>query len=109
MIRAMACLLVAMSFGAAAPDATPPPRRFDIHITCGGGCIDIDSVWRDEDLLRILERGGTPRSVDEEMRSIMEGPASPAEPQDLKLDSYLSDHAEAVTAPPLVIEDLPLQ
>lgn len=104
MMRALACLLVVASCLTAAPDATPPPtpRGHAIRITIGG--CDIDGIWRGEDLQAVLDHETAAGFLDHIQAASEDG-----ELEELDLDPHLTGHAEGITAPPLIAEDVPLQ
>lgn len=108
--RAFACMLAVVASIAAMPDATPLPATRcypDIRI-CGE--IEIDEVWRDEDLVAILNRPGATDPLDDRaIDAVLHSAPQAAEASDLALDPRLSDHAEVITAPPVIDDDLPLQ
>ncbi len=103
-IRAFVCLLAASTWCASMPDATPPPPKgHSAQITIG--ChIESLEVWRDADLNAVLEHETAAEWIDH-VAAAAEGDRV----EELDLDPHLSDHAGAITAPPVVDEDLPLQ
>ncbi len=93
-LLAIAPFAFAESNGGSQPGVvtTNDVRGHAMHITIGGG-IDIDSVWRDDSLVGVLEReGATGRTfVDESDSDSFFSPRVW-----LRFDAYMSDHVSAV-------------
>ena len=104
-MRILVCLLVVASYTTSAPDATPapPPRGHALQIHLGSG-IEIDGIWRDEELQAVLDHETAAEFLDH-IEAISEG----REPEDLGLDPHLTGDAEEIAAPPLLTGDPPLQ
>ncbi|MEK7866012.1 MAG: hypothetical protein AAB434_04970, partial [Planctomycetota bacterium] len=92
-LLAIAPFAFAESNGGSQPGVvtTNDVRGHAMHITIGGG-IDIDSVWRDDSLVGVLEReGATGRTfVDESDSDSFFSPRVW-----LRFDAYMSDHVSA--------------
>lgn len=108
--RTLAWLLAVVASCSAMPDASPsPPTRWYPDIIISGG-IDVDAVWRDDELAEILNRpGGAPPLDDHAIDAVLHPASEQYDAENLKLDQRLSGQAGAITSPPPVNEDLPLQ
>lgn len=104
MVRVLTWLLFVASCVTAAPDVTPPPppRGHAAHVTLAGS--DIAGIWRDEDLQAVLDHETAAGFLDH-----IQAASEDHGLEELDLDPHFTGHAEGITAPPLIADDLPLQ
>ena len=110
-VRTAICLFALSTWCLALPDATPlQPKGRSMQITIGFGGIDIDAVWRDDDLVAILNRPGRDDRYDQQaVDAVLHQDEQDGGAEALDLDDRLTDQAGDLAAPPRINDDDTIQ